>query len=126
MSSIRGTSLTGFPELVRELGVDPGPLLAAAGVAGDAVGDHGRFVRYRGVVAAVESAAVATGAPDFGRRLALRQGLDILGPLAAVARTAPTARLAFQAIHRYVTPPRPGEQGFSLCRVGVATDQPGP
>jgi AraC-like DNA-binding protein len=102
MSSIRGTSLTGFPDLVRELGGDPGPLLAAAGVAGDAVGEHGRFVRYRGVVIAVESAAVVTGTPDFGRRLALRQGLDVLGPLAAVARTAPTAGLAFRAIHQYM------------------------
>ncbi|MEV6697481.1 AraC family transcriptional regulator ligand-binding domain-containing protein [Streptomyces sp. NPDC051453] len=100
MSLIRGTSLQGFPELVTELGADPAPLLAAAGVAREAVGSHDVFVGYRNLVTAVESAALATGAADFGRRLALKQGLEILGPLAAAARTAPTTGKAFQAVHR--------------------------
>ncbi|MEU5979799.1 AraC family transcriptional regulator ligand-binding domain-containing protein [Streptomyces sp. NPDC047315] len=102
MSLIRGTSLQGYSELVTALGADPGPLLAAAGIAAEAAGHHDRFVRYRSVVTAVEAAAVTTGAPDFGRLLALRQGLDILGPLAAAARTAPTTGQAFRAVHRYL------------------------
>jgi AraC-like DNA-binding protein len=76
-------------------------LLAAAGIDRAAVGDPEAFISYRGLVAVVEAAAAATGAPDFGRRLALRQGLEILGPLAAAARTAPTTGKAFQALHRY-------------------------
>jgi AraC-like DNA-binding protein len=101
MSVIRGTSLLGYPDLVTELGVDPNPLLNAAGIAPEAVGNQDAFIAYRGLVAAVESAAVATGAADFGRRLALRQGLEILGPLAVAARTAPTTGKALQALHRY-------------------------
>src|SRR6185369_16389823 len=44
MSLIRGTSLQGFRELVSELGVDPDPLLAAAGIDSAAAGDPESFI----------------------------------------------------------------------------------
>ena len=50
-----------------------------------AVGSYDTFLAYQGVIRAVESAAVATGTPDFGRRLALRQGIEILGPVGVAA-----------------------------------------
>src|SRR5687768_5781142 len=90
MSLIRGTSLQGFPELVTELGGDPGALLAAAHIPLDAVGNQDSFVSTRSVINAVESAAVETSARNFGRQLALRQGLEILGPVGVAVRTAPT------------------------------------
>lgn len=99
---IRGTALQGYPELVAELGADPGSLLAAVAIPHAAVGDHESWLSFRAVVAAIEAAAEATGTVDFGRRLALRQGIEILGPLAAAARTAPTTGEAFRALHRYL------------------------
>lgn len=102
MSLIRGTSLQGFVELTEELGVDPDPLLRAAHLPRAAIGDHDSFIGYRGVVAVLESAARATGADDFGRRLAQRQGLDILGPLGVAARTAATVGDALAAIEQYL------------------------
>ncbi|HEY2503146.1 MAG TPA: hypothetical protein VGI68_17485, partial [Mycobacterium sp.] len=45
------------------------------------------FLPYRSLIVAVETAAAATSTPDFGRRLALRQGIEILGPLGVAART---------------------------------------
>ncbi|MEU0984635.1 AraC family transcriptional regulator [Streptomyces griseus] len=101
MSLIRGTSLQGYPELVRVMGSDPLPLLAAAGVPPAAVGDPDAFIRYRSLVTAVESAATATGASDFGRRLALHQGIEILGPLGVAALTAPDSAAAFRAVGQY-------------------------
>ncbi|MFC7010459.1 AraC family transcriptional regulator [Streptomyces viridiviolaceus] len=101
MSLIRGTSLKGYPELVTALGADPGPLLRAAGIPRSAVGDPGAFIPYRGLIAAVESAAETSGARDFGRRLALHQGIEILGPVALAALTAPTAIEALQTIDQY-------------------------
>src|SRR5690242_15310437 len=103
MSYIRGTSLLGFPELVRELGGDPTALLAAAHLPPDAVGDQDSFVNYRGVVAVLEAAATATGAGDFGRRLALGQSLEILGPVGIAARTAANVGAAFAAIEQYLS-----------------------
>ncbi|MFM9372999.1 AraC family transcriptional regulator [Streptomyces sp. Da 82-17] len=101
MSLIRGTSLQGYPELVSALGADPDPLLRAAGVPRRAVGDPGAFIPYRGLIAAVESGAEATGAQDFGRRLALRQGIEILGPVGLAALTAPTAVEALETMGQY-------------------------
>ncbi|GAA3827718.1 AraC family transcriptional regulator [Nocardioides panacisoli] len=102
MSLIRGTSLQGFSELVEELGSDPGALLGQAHLPADVVGDHDSFIDYRSVAAVLEAAARATGAEDFGRRLATRQGLEILGPLGVAARTAATVGDAFASIEQYL------------------------
>ncbi|QUR67816.1 AraC family transcriptional regulator [Mycobacterium spongiae] len=102
MSLIRGTALTGYPELVTELGADPDSLLHAAGIPREGVGDPEAYVGYRNVIAAVESAARATGARDFGRQLAKCQGIEILGPVGAAARTARSVAEAFSAISHYL------------------------
>lgn len=103
MSLVRGTALQGFTELVDELGGDSRELLQRAHVAPDVIGNHESFVGYRSVISLLEVAAKATGAGDFGRRLASRQGLEILGPVGVAARTAPTVGAALQAVEEYMT-----------------------
>lgn len=103
MSVVRGTALSGYPELVTELGGDPGALLLAAGVPDGSVGAHDIFVPYRAVILAVESAATATGCPDFGRRLALRQDIGNFGPLGVAARTAATVGGGFSIVERFLS-----------------------
>lgn len=103
MSLIRGTALQGFVPLVLELGADADALLRFAHLRPDAVGRHDAFVDYRSVIAVLEAAARATGAGDLGRRLAGRQGLEILGPLGVAARTAPTVGAALASIETYMT-----------------------
>ncbi|WP_244872594.1 MULTISPECIES: AraC family transcriptional regulator [unclassified Mycolicibacterium] len=103
MPFVRGTSLQGFLELVRELGEDPAPLLALSHIPIEAVGDQDSFINYRSVVTTLETAATMTATPDFGRQLALRQGLDILGPVGIAARTAATVGAAFEAIDQYMS-----------------------
>lgn len=103
MSLIRGTALDGFPALVAELGVDAEQLLRGVRLDPAAVGRHDRFLEYRGVIAALEAAARATGCGDLGRRLARRQGLEILGPLGVAARTAPTVASALASIETYMS-----------------------
>jgi AraC-like DNA-binding protein len=102
MAVIRGTALSGYPGLVTELGGSPGRLLRAAGIRAKDVGDRDAFISYQGVISAVESAAVTTGTPDFGRRLALRQGIEILGPVGVAARTAGTVADAFAIFDAYM------------------------
>ncbi len=103
MSVVRGTALSGYPELVSELGGDPAELLAAAGVPPAAVGTHEVFVPYRAVILAVEGAASVTATPDFGRRLALRQDIGNFGPLGVAARTAATVGAGFAIVERFLS-----------------------
>ncbi|HUO40813.1 MAG TPA: AraC family transcriptional regulator, partial [Mycobacterium sp.] len=79
---------------VAELGSDPARLLRRAGLRAADVGEYDAFVPLVGVVRAVESAAEATATADFGRRLALRQGIEILGPVGVAARISATAAAA--------------------------------
>lgn len=102
MSVIRGTSLTGYPDLVTELGGDPDPLLARAGISRTDVGRFDSFFTYVSLIHAVESAATATSTPDFGRRLARRQGIETLGPVGVAARTSKTVTEALQMFEHYL------------------------
>ena len=103
MALIRGTALHGFAELVRELEGDPLELLALSHIPSGAVGDQDSFIDVRGVIAVLEAAATATATPDFGRRLANRQGLEILGPVGVAARTSATVGAAMQAVDQYMS-----------------------
>lgn len=103
MALIRGTCLSGYPELVAELGGDPLRHLGDAGLRMRDIGRSDVFISYLGVIAAVESAAVATGAADFGRRLAARQGIEILGPVGSAAKTSATVGDAFAIFDTYIS-----------------------
>lgn len=124
MVFIRGTALQGFVELSRELGWNPSDLLREAHIPIDSVGNQDAFINLRGAVAVLENAAAQTGVWDFGRQLARRQGIDILGPVGVAARTAPTAGAAMQAIEQYMSVYSPGllttvqaEPGERLARL---------
>ena len=99
---IRGTVLSHYSRLVTELGGDPAQLLRAAGVAPQHVGDPDAFLPVIAVVRAIEAAASATAPTDFGRRLAQRQGIEVLGPVGVAARTAATVGDAFGIFGRYM------------------------
>lgn len=102
MSVIRGTSLTGFPALVAELGGDPDALLSRAGIDRADVGRFDAFFTYLAFIHAVESAATATQTPDFGLRLGARQGIEILGPVGVAARTSANVAEALAIFEHYL------------------------
>ena len=104
---IRGTGLANFSALVTDLGGNPNELLYRSGIRPQDAGDPNVFFAYRSLVLAVEGAAESTGALDFGRQLALRQGIEILGPVGVAARTAPTVR-----------------QGLGMCATYLAAHTP--
>ena len=108
MSLIRATALSHFPELVRELGGDPGGLLATHGIRAADAGRSDVYVGLRGGISAIEAAATATGTMDFGRRLGLRQGIEILGPLGVAARTAETLGAALRIFDLFMAAYSPG------------------
>lgn len=111
MSVVRGTSLSGYSQLVTELGGGPHELLRSAGIRPGDVGEHEAFLPYRNLIVAIETAATTTATPDFGRRLALRQGIEILGPVGVAARTAATVGDAFAIFETYIAAYSPAISG---------------
>jgi AraC-like DNA-binding protein len=102
MSVVRATALSNYPRLVHELGGDPEELLRDAGVRLQDVGKYDGFLAFRAASAAIESAAIITATPDFGRRLALRQGIEILGPVGVAARTAASVADALSIFENFM------------------------
>jgi AraC-like DNA-binding protein len=102
MSVVRGTGMSGYLGLVAELGGDPDSLLRAAHIRRRDVGNYDAFIPLRAAIQATESAAEATATPDFGRRLAQRQGIEILGPVGVAARTSATVADALAIFGTYM------------------------
>jgi AraC-like DNA-binding protein len=99
---IRGTALLNFADLVSGLGGDPGALMRAHGVDPEAAGDYERFISYPAVAAVIGAAAEELHCPDFGLRLARRQGIAILGPVAVIIRHSETVADAIEGVSRYL------------------------
>jgi AraC-like DNA-binding protein len=108
MLLVRGSSLTGFSALVAAHGGNAEDILALANLDPDDVGQRDRFVPLRNAIAAVEDAAVVLNVADFGRQLAMRQSIDILGPIGVAARTAATVADAFTILDTYMSAYSPG------------------
>ncbi len=100
---MRGTSLSNYPKLVSQLGGDPTALLTAAGIDPVVVGRYDVFVPLPRVATVIESAATATETPDFGRRLAQLQGIEILGPVGVAARTTATIADALRIFENFLS-----------------------
>lgn len=99
---VRASSLLNFGELVQELGGDPAELLAAGGLRPELLGASDSFIPLRRVSDLLERAAFELGCPDLGLRLSARQSIDILGPIALIARHSATAREAMHGIGLYL------------------------
>jgi AraC-like DNA-binding protein len=122
MSVVRGTALVNYPDLVEELGGDAGQLLRRAGIRRRDVGNFDVFVPLAGVVEALEGAAETTRTPDFGRRLARRQGIEILGPVGVAARTAATVGDAMAIFSTFMAAYSPAVS-VSTGRVSARADR---
>lgn len=99
---VRGSSLSHVIELVDRHGASAATLLAEAGIEPDHVGDYHRFVRYTALAGVVGRAAELLKMPDFPLQLARLQTLDMLGPIAVLARNAETLESALRGVVKYL------------------------
>lgn len=99
---IRATNLWGYDELLIKRGNNPLPLLAKHNLPPAAKRDDQSFLIYSDVAALFEDTALELNFPDLGLRLAEYQGMDILGPISVIARSAPTVGEASFSISRYL------------------------
>lgn len=133
MSVIRSAGLRGFRATVAELGGNAEDFAAAAGLPLAALDADDLLVSDQAMAMAFEIAADRLACPDLGLRIAARQDLGMLGPLALAIRSSPTLADALECTSRYlfvharslrlsIEPDPYGEHGVSALYYGV---QPG-
>lgn len=98
---VRAASLTGYSELVRNLGHDPRRLLADCGLSPRLLDDPDLKIGADTVGRLLERTAEQLGAPDFGLRLAEARRPSNLGPVGMVARDQPSLRQALDVMRQY-------------------------
>ncbi|MGH8519442.1 MAG: AraC family transcriptional regulator, partial [Panacagrimonas sp.] len=101
-SMVRSNALMGYSALMRELGVDPRPLLKRHGLPSDIGENEEDLVALPPVIRLLEESAERTGCQDFGLQLAGRQDIRILGPLAAAIQHSSTVGEAMNTTSRYL------------------------
>jgi AraC-like DNA-binding protein len=100
-SLIRATNLWGYGDLMRELGADPRPFLKRFEIPPGIEHQEDAFISLDAFIRMLETSAAEVDCPEFGLRLSRWQGLDILGPIAVIARNAQTLLGGLEAIARY-------------------------
>jgi AraC-like DNA-binding protein len=90
------------PSLLRESGIDPAPLLAAAGIAASAFDDAETRVPFEAGARLLLDATRATGREDFGLLVAQRFEFASLGLLALLMQRAPTVGDALRGLERHL------------------------
>ncbi|BAD55973.1 AraC family transcriptional regulator [Nocardia farcinica] len=137
MSVIRSAGLRGFRATVAELGGDAEEFAAAVGLPVAALDADDLLVPDQAVAAVLELAAHRLDRPDLGLRIARRQDLDMLGPLALAIRNSPTLAHVLECTSRYlfvharslsleIEPDPHGERGVLALRYGVRPGLPTP
>jgi AraC-like DNA-binding protein len=101
-SMIRATTLWGYGELVQELGGDPEMFIKRFRIPSGIENEEDSFISFDAYVRMLEASAEDLDCPDFGLRLSRWQGLDILGPIAVIARNAQMVLGGLEAIGRYL------------------------
>lgn len=99
-------ALTVVPALLREHGVDPGEVIAAAGLEPGALADREGRIPFAAACSLLKLGAERTACAHFGVLLGLRNGIESLGLVGALMREAPTLGRALLDLvenqHRYV------------------------
>lgn len=119
---IRASLLRGLPTLVTEAGGAGLPFLAAYGIDEPMTTQQDVFVSLRVVERILEDAALQLGVPDFGLRMAARQDVHVLGPLAIAMENSPTVGAALDCASRFFSALSPA---LSLDVVADPLENPG-
>lgn len=99
---VRIAVFTPVPALLRERGIDPGPLLAGAGLDEGAFADPDHRIPFAAAGALLDGCVRATETPDFALRVAARFALAQLGLLAHLLRNCPTVGDAITNLIRHL------------------------
>lgn len=98
---IRSGSLTGFPDVALDAGLDPHLLLREFGVPRRCLDEPDLMMPIEPACRLLEAAAQRSGVEGFGLLMAEARKVSSLGPLGMFAREQPTLREAVEAMARY-------------------------
>ena len=101
-SLVRSSNLDAYEALTRSIGVDPVMELMRFGLPVDTLQNPDTFIPFIGFIRLLEHTALAGSCPDFGLRLAQRQGAGSAGPLLILMRHAATLEEALQTGSRHL------------------------
>lgn len=97
---VRARALTGFAEVVRLHGGNPGTLLRAEGLNAELLNRPDDTLPLSALAQVMARAAQALELPDFGLRMAAYQDVSVLGVIALVALHSDTVRQAIDGLRR--------------------------
>lgn len=83
------TALGAIPEVLRELGVEPGALLATAGIDPEKLQDPQSTIPFTAMGRLAVQCVALTGCPHFGLLVGAREGLQALGVVGFLAQHSP-------------------------------------
>lgn len=112
-------ALTTVPALIRNLGADPAPIMARAGLSHDALDLPSNRVPFAALTQFLSEAAARTGCPHFGLLAGRTFHLSDLGALGAIVRNSPTVGLALEEFAVLQHLHSGGALAFLLHRGGV-------
>jgi AraC-like DNA-binding protein len=115
---VKSIALRGCHNLIAELGGAPDRVARAAGIPASAFTDPDMSIDGAALASYFELAAMHCSTNDFGLRLARRQGLQILGPIWVLARSAGSVRDALSDIC--------GHMGYFSSMVVIRLEDEGP
>lgn len=101
-SFIRASALLGFRELVGELGGQPAALLKKVHLRSEILEHEENLVPLRSFLDLLETSADSLGCPTFGMKLASKQGIQLLGPLALLGLNSPTIESALRTMLQHL------------------------
>ena len=104
-SLVRSSNLDAYEALTRSIGVDPVMELMRFGLPVDTLQNPDTFIPFIGFIRLLEHTALAGSCPDFGLRLAQRQGAGSAGPLLILMRHAATLEEALLTGARHLFVP---------------------
>jgi AraC-like DNA-binding protein len=129
MAWVRSAGLRGVRHVIEELGGDADELATRAGLPLASLDSDELLVRDTAMAAMLELAAQKLNCSDMGLRVALRQDLDLLGPLAIAVRNSRSIAEALDCTAKYLfvharglsvalVPDPRGVRGVVGCRYG--------
>jgi AraC-like DNA-binding protein len=102
MAWVRSAALRGVRQTIEELGGDADAVARRAGAPLGVLDDDELLVRDTAVAVILETAARQLDCPDLGLRVALKQDLSMLGPLAVAMQNSATVAEALECASRYM------------------------
>ncbi|MBR0958200.1 AraC family transcriptional regulator [Bradyrhizobium japonicum] len=99
---IRSSSLSYYPDVARSVGLDPRQMMRKARLPPTCLDKPDTPIAVAGLRRLLESSAEASGAEDFGLRLAERGGLTNFGAVGLIVREQATVGEAIDAFSRFI------------------------